>query len=162
MRGAVDAFLSQMRSELDKKAMRQPPVDPAPEPAKPVQPVSPQPQPKTTTISVPGEPWYRDGIGWGLAGAGVAGVAVSTILFVNAKGIEDDANDQPFQTDRDALRDRASSRRTIATIVGIGGAGALVAGLVKLALRPSDRDETAATSLNVGVTADTVFVMGRF
>jgi tetratricopeptide (TPR) repeat protein len=161
MRGAVDAFLSQMRGELDKKAMRQPPVDPAPEPKPPLQTVPPS-QPKTTVIRVPGEAWYRDGIGWGLVGVGAVGLGISTYLVINAKGLEDDANDQQFQTDRDELRDRASSRRTIGTVVGIGGVGLLVAGLVKLAVHPPDREEAVTTSLNVGFTGDGVFVMGRF
>lgn len=157
MRGAVDAFLTQMRSELEKKAMSQPPVEPAPEPKQP----QPTP-PKTTKVKIPGEPWYRDRIGWSLAAAGVVGVGVSSALFVNAKSIESDANDQPIQTDREALRDRASGRRTIATIVGIGGVGLLAAGLVKLALRPPDREEIVTTSLNIGITGDGIFVMGRF
>ncbi len=158
MRGAVDAFLTQMRAELEKKATTQPPIEPAPEPTPP----TPPPQPKTTKVKVPGEPWYRDRIGWGLAGAGLVGIGVSSGLFANAKNIEGDANDEMIQTKREALRDRASSRRTVGTIVGIGGAALLLGGLVKLALRPPDREQTVTTALDVGITGDGVFVMGKF
>ncbi len=156
VRGAVDAFLTQMRAELEKKAMRQPPIEPAPEP-KPA-----PPQPKTMKVKVPGDPWYRDRIGWGLTAAGLLGVGVSTGLLVRANNIEDDANREMVQTERESLRDRASSRRTIGTIVGIGGAALLVGGLVKLALRSPDREETVTMALDVGITGNGVFVMGRF
>jgi tetratricopeptide (TPR) repeat protein len=156
MRGAVDAFLTQMRSELEKKAMSQRPIDPAPEP-KPV----PDP-PKTTTIRIPGEPWHKDRLGWGLGAAGVVSIGVSSWLLISANGLDDDSNKQATQAERQDLRDRASSRRTIGAIVGIGGAGLLVGGIIKLALRPADREETVTTSLNVGITGDGVFVTGRF
>jgi hypothetical protein len=164
VRGAVDAFLTQMRSELDKKAMTQQPVDPAPEPKRASEPKpAEQPgQPKTMKVKVPGEPWYRDGIGWGLVGAGIIGVGISGALFVTANGIEDDANSEMVQTEREVLRDRASSRRVIGTIVGVGGVGLLVGGLVRLALRPADREVTVTTAFDVGITGDSVFVMGRF
>lgn len=157
LRGAVDAFLTQMRSELEKKAMSQPPVDPAPEP-KP-EPVS---QPKTTTIRIPGEPWHRDRLGWAITAAGLVGVGVSSWLLVSANGLDKDSNVQPLQAERQELRDRASSRRTIGTFVGIGGAALLVGGLVKLALHPDDRTETVTTSLNLGIAGDGIFVTGRF
>lgn len=158
LRGAVDAFLTQMRSELERKAMSQPPTEPAPEP----KPAPDPPQPKTTTIKIPGEPWHRDRVGWGLSAAGVVGVGVSSWLFINAKGLDEDSNAEATQGERKDLRDRASSRRLLGTIVGVGGAGLLVAGLVKLALRPDDREQTITTSLNLGITGDGVFVTGRF
>ncbi len=156
LRGAVDAFLTQMRAELEKKAMSQPPVEPAPEP-KP----APPPQPKTKKVKVPGAPWYRDRIGWGFTAAGLVGLGVSSGLLASANNIEDDANREMVQTKRESLRDRASNRRTIGTIAGIGGAALLVGGLIKLALRPPDREETV-TTLDVGITGDGVFVMGKF
>ena len=157
LRGAVDAFLTQMRNELEKKAMNQPPTEPAPDP-KPLEPA----QPNTATIMIPGEPWHRDRLGLGLAAAGVIGLSVSSWCFISARGLVEGSNSQPTQGERQDLRDRASSRRLIGTILGVGGAGLLVGGLVKLALRPADREVTVTTSLKVGITGDSVFVTGRF
>ena len=159
MKGAVEAFVSQMKSELQKKAMTQPPTEAAPEP-KPI----PEPaQPKVTVVRVPGEPWYRDTIGWSLAGAGFVGIGVAAWLFASANSTEDDANAQANQSERERLRDRASSRRVVGSVVGIGSAALLVTGIVKLALRPGDREErVTTTSIDFSVSRDGIFVVGRF
>lgn len=155
LRDAVNAFLTQMRSELEKKAMKQEPTDPAPE-------AKPEPLPTIETVAIPGEPWHRDRLGWGTAAMGVVAVGVSSWLLVSANALDNDSNEQASQAERKSLRDRASSRRTIGATVGIGGAAFLVGGLVKLALRPSDRTETVTTSLSVTISGDGFLVSGRF
>ncbi len=47
-------------------------------------------------------------------------------------------------------------------IVGLGSVALLATGVVRLALRPDDRDQTVTTSLNIGVGTNSVFVVGRF
>jgi tetratricopeptide (TPR) repeat protein len=160
LKSAVEAFITQMKGELEKKAMTQPPVEPAPEPKtqpapQPVQPVVPTP------ATVPAESWYADPIGWSLVGTGVVGVGVSGVLLMSANGIDSDANNEPAQQARMDLREKADSRRTIATIVGIGGAGLLVGGIVKLAIHPAAQ-ERPMTSWNIGVTGNGVQVFGTF
>jgi len=44
----------------------------------------------------------------------------------------------------------------------IAGGAALITGIIKLAISLKERTRTIAASLDVGVTHDTVFVMGRF
>ncbi len=159
VRAAVEAFLSQLKVELQRKAATPPRVEPPADPAKPVQPPAP---PKVVTVRIPGEPWYRDRLGWGLAGAGVVAIGAGSWLLIDAKGIEDDANAQPGQAERDRLRDRASSRRVVGSVIGGVGLAVLVTGVVKLAMSPSDREQTATAAFGVGVTSGTIFVMGRF
>jgi hypothetical protein len=108
------------------------------------------------------EPWYADGFGWGLTGAGVIGVGVSLGLVISASGLDKDANNETMQEKRDELHERASDRRLVGAVVGIAGGAALVTGIVKLIIRPKDRERTVTTSLGVGVARDGVFVMGRF
>lgn len=159
LRGGVDAFLTQMKSELQRKAATPPP------PVEPVVPPTTAPglvPPKVTTVTVPGEPWHHDRLGWGLTGVGVVAIGVGGWLLFDAKGIEDDANVQPAQTERERLRDRASGRRLTGTVIGGLGAAFLLTGIVKLAMSPADREETVATSFDVGLTNDSIFVTGRF
>jgi tetratricopeptide (TPR) repeat protein len=158
LKSAVDAFVTQMKSELEKKAMTQPPVEPAPDPK---QQPAPQPVQPIAPVVVDAPPWYSDPIGWGLTGAGVVSLGVSGALFLTANGIDDDANAEPSQQARMDLRDNASGRRTIATIVGVGGAALLVGGVVKLAIRPATQ-ERPATTLNVGITSNGIQVFGTF
>lgn len=159
LRGAVDAFLIQLKVELQRKAAVPAPVEPTPEVKAPE---PPPPPPKVTKVKIPGEPWYRDGLGWGIAGAGVVALGVGGWLLIDAKGIEDDANSQAAQSARESLRDRATTRRITGSIVGGVGVAVLVAGIVKLAMSPADHEETVTASFSVGVSSDTVFVTGRF
>jgi tetratricopeptide (TPR) repeat protein len=155
IRGAVDAFVTQMKSELENKAKTQLPIEPAPEP----KPVS---TPRTTKVLVPGEAWYRDRLAWGLSGAGLVGVGVASWLLVDANGLDRDSNSEPVQGEREQLRDRASRRRTLGALLVIGGGGLLATGFIKLAVRPADREHTITTSWNVGISGDGIFAAGRF
>ncbi len=156
IRDAVEGFRTQMKGELEKKAMTQTPVEPAPYPQPTVDP------PKTKVVRVPAPRWYEDTFGWTLAIGGAAGIGVSTWLFLDATRLQDDADMQVDQGKRDELRDRASSRRTTGVVVGLGGLALLATGVVKLVLRPDDREQTVIGSLNVGIGGDSIFVMGRF
>ena len=160
IKDAVDGFIKQMKSELEKKAMTQPPMEPAPE-SKEAAPIAPAP-PTTVMVIDRAEPWYADGLGWGLAGAGVVGAGISVGLFVSASGLDSDANAETRQEVRTSLRERASDRRLVGTIVGIAGGGALVTGIIKLVIRPKDRERTVTGSLNLGISHEGFQVMGQF
>lgn len=159
---AVETFIRDMKSELEKKAMTSPPTEPAPDgkamPSPGREPLPPTPAP----VIEPGAPWYADGIGWGIVGAGAVGTGISVWLLLDAKSLDDDANSEPSQAMQEDLHDRASSRRLTGTIVGVVGAAALVTGIVKLVITPGDRERSSATSFNFGVTRNGVVVMGRF
>ena len=155
IKDGVEGFIKQMKDELAKKAMTQPPIEPAPD-TKPNNPT-----PATVTVDR-AEPWYADGFGWGLTGAGVVGLGVSFGFVISARGLDMDANDETAQEVRDELHERASDRRLIGVVVGIAGGAALVTGVVKLIIRPKDRERTVTTSLGIGVAPDGIFVMGRF
>jgi tetratricopeptide (TPR) repeat protein len=144
----VTGLIAQMRSELDKAAMTQQPTEPAPEPV-----------PASTTPSSDAA-WYSDAMGWGLTAAGAVGLGVAGGLFLSASNLDDDANQNPIQRERDDLYDQASRRRLVGTIVGIGGAGLLVTGVIKLAITPTGA--RSATSWNLGVSGNGVMVFGRF
>ncbi|MEP6864173.1 MAG: tetratricopeptide repeat protein [Deltaproteobacteria bacterium] len=87
MRTAVEDFVKQMKSELDKKAMSQPPTEPAPEPKPKLeaarQPVAPQPV-------APVDPWYADGLGWTFAGAGLLATGIGGYLLLDANDLYDE------------------------------------------------------------------------
>lgn len=158
---AVESLLRDMKSELERKAMTRPPVEPADgeankDIAKPAVPIVVAPPP-----AVPASPWYADGLGWGLVGAGVVGGGVSVFLFVSASSLDDDANKEPSQTKQDELRAQAGSRRLAGTIIGVVGAGALVTGIVKLAINPRAERERAS-SLSFTFTTNGVAVAGQF
>ncbi len=118
--------------------------------------------PGPKVVRVPAPRWYEDTFGWTLAIGGAAGIGVSTWLFLDATSLQDDADMQLDQGKRDQLRDRASSRRTTGVVVGLGGLALLATGVVKLVLRPDDREQTVIGSLNVGLGGDSIFVLGRF
>ncbi|MBA3451973.1 MAG: hypothetical protein H0T42_02610 [Deltaproteobacteria bacterium] len=158
LRGGVDAFLTQLKNELQRKAATPPPVVPDPEPAAPPGLMAP----KVVQVRVPGEPLHRDQLGWGITAVGVVAIGAGGWLLFDAKGIEDGANVQAAQSERERLGDRASSRRLVGSIVGGVGVGFLVTGIVKLAMSPPDREETVTTSFGVGLTSDSIFVTGRF
>ncbi len=82
--------------------------------------------------------------------------------MVSANGLDDDANREPRAETRDELHDRASSRRLIGAIVGIGAAGLLVTGVVKLIVHPDDHERIVTTAWQLQVTSDGFSVLGRF
>ncbi len=155
---AVDGFIKQMKDELAKKAITQPPTDAAPD----TNPITPTPAPATLAVVDRAEPWYADGFGWGLTGAGIVGIGVSLGFVISARGLDQDANAETAQEVRDELHERASDRRQIGVVVGIAGGAALVTGVIKLVVRPKDRARTVKTSLGIGVARDGIFVMGTF
>jgi tetratricopeptide (TPR) repeat protein len=111
-------------------------------------PVPPPPEetarPTTPAVVAPAErPWYRDGVGAILIGAGAVGLATGGGLYLWARSSADGG-----ETYGDAVNalDRARERRTIAVVVaGVGGALA-VAGLVRL-LTVDDEPERRGVAL---------------
>lgn len=163
---AAEGFIKDMKAELEKKAMTSQPTEPAPDP-RPTGAATESTQsatnaPQIVTVVQPTEPWYADGLGWGLAGTGGIASTISIYLLLDAKSLEDDANRESSQVTQAALRDRAGDRRLAGAIIGVAGAAALVTGIVKLAITPSAQERTATSSLDFGVTRNGFAVVGRF
>jgi tetratricopeptide (TPR) repeat protein len=150
---AVKKFIEQMRAELDQKAMHERPTEPAMPATSPSAPVMLPPAPV--------ERWYDDGFGWGLSGAGLIAAGVGVGFLIDASSLDDDANHTSNQQQQNTLRNEISTRSIVGAIVGIGGAGLLVTGIIKLAIHPS-APESNAVAWNVGVAPGEVFVFGRF
>lgn len=160
VRTAVEEFLAQLRQELQRKAA--PPPAEAPPPTNQPDPPPPPAPPAFVRVRVPGEPWHRDRIALALTGGGVLATGIGAALLISAKGIEDNANTEPAQVERQRLRDRSAGRRVTGVVVGGVGVAVLLVGLVKLAITPDDHEEIRSAAVRVGVTADTVFVAGSF
>lgn len=162
---AVEDFIREMKAEQEKRAMTKQPTEPAPD-SRPtvIEPASnPPPSPRVVTVLDRGEPWYADGLGWGLTGTGVVASGASLWLLLDASSLSDDANHEASQEKQTALRNRASDRRLAGAIVGVVGGAALVTGIIKLAIAPKDRQRTVtAADLALGVTSNGVVVSGRF
>jgi tetratricopeptide (TPR) repeat protein len=152
---SVTGFIAQMRAELENRAMTAPPTEPAASAAVPtVPPIAAAP-----AVGSPApEPWYADGVGWGLAAGGVIALGGSAALLVSAAGLDDDANHTSMQRASDELHDRAYTRSLAGAALGIGGVALLATGIVKLVVTPTARTETAGVAIAPGG----VSVFGRF
>ena len=165
---SVQEFVTQMKAELDKKAMSQPPTEPAADAAKPapVEPPKPvmTPTPTPTLPPVPPTPreqrWYDDSLGWVATGVGAVGLGLGSYLIVDAHRISSDADNEPTQSTRDAMRDKASSRQLVGVISTLGGAAVLASGVVRFAL--SSSRTTTTTAWHLSFTPQGVQVSGGF
>jgi len=165
---AVKGFLVQMRSELDKKAMTQKPVEPgpvqgseaapdavhAPSSEAPVQSLDRQLAARRP------EEWYDDRWGWALAGTGVLGLAVGGGLLIDGASLSHDANAAASQQEYDKLHDKANTRSINGAVVGIGGAVLLLTGVIKLAVHPKETSRVARW--NIAVSDHGLMALGEF
>jgi hypothetical protein len=137
-----------MRAELDKRAMTEPPTEPAPAgPVPMVHIVPPPPVIAPKAIA----PWYADRVGWVLTASGALALAGSAGLFSSAAGLEDDANHTSAQRTSAELHDRAHTRSLFGAAVGVGGVALLASGILKLVVTPS-----------FAITPGGVVAFGRF
>lgn len=154
---AVNNFIAQIKSELNKKAMTQPPLEPAATQGSVPALVHRHDQPPIPSNT---EAWYADTFGWGLAATGVAGLAVGGGLLLDAANLNDDAKANPFQQESERLYDKASTRNLLGTVISIGGAGLFVTGIIKLAVHSNESARVAGWNISTSGTG--VMVFGSF
>lgn len=133
----------------DKKlvVLEIPPLEREPEPA---------PEPAFDVERIPGEPWYRDNLGWGLVAGAAALAGGATFALLRAGSLESEARGETDLGARDRLFDQADGYGTAGAVL-VGAAVAVgVAGAVRLVLSPPDterrvpRKRGAAAELLVG------------
>lgn len=168
LKAAVEGFLVQMKSELETKAMSQPPRDLAPPreatPPREARPETKQTRPAQTIAPIelvePGPPWYKDTWGWGFTAGGVIAGSVSAFLVWSAVDLDNDANTEPDVIRQNELHDRADARRIWGVLTGVGGAALITTGVVKLAVTGASRRTN--TAWNFGIHRQGVAFMARF
>lgn len=164
----VRNFITQMEAELEKKAMTAPPIEAASSTVSREEIAASTPTTREAGLSDVHQPiqnsirprWYEDTLGWTFAGAGFVGVVVSGGLFVDASGVQEDADRAASQQVRIALQDKADSRTLTGAVVGIAAAGLLATGVIKLALH--DSSEPTTTAWHLSFTSNGVVAFGRF
>ncbi len=131
-------------------------------PAEPVGPIGMSVDDAIGRGVTPAEPWYRDKVGWALAGSGVALALGGALSIGHAGSLEDDAKAPGLDlNERDQLLDDADTYRGVGVGFVVVGAGLALAGTVVLALVPEGGGGTMA---NVSVRDDgfTITFAGSF
>lgn len=122
----------------------------------------PEPDGGLVIETVPGEPWYRDTVGWGVLGGGVALIGGGVFATLRAGSLSDDANAEPDLGERDRLFDQADTNRTAgAILLGVGAAAAVV-GAVRLALAPADRERQVPREQALVIGPGSIAIKLRF
>jgi tetratricopeptide (TPR) repeat protein len=154
---AVNGFIAQMKSELDKKAMTQKPTEAAPPQVNESPPARLRAEQQVTP---PTDAWYKDHVGWGLTAVGVVGVAVGAGFLIDAVSLRNQANANPSQQGSNRQHEIVGSRSVLGGGLGIGGVVFLVSGVIKLAIHADSSPSVAEWSL--AVSGDGVLVSGSF
>lgn len=173
-RAAVEQFIQQMRAELDRKAMSQPPTtidtsgseaasgkDGPSERLTVLRPVAP-PREQGATAKVGARTgWFWLGVG--LTSAGLVGGGATTWLALTADRMYSQSNEtRRPSSERLDLADRADARRGGALVVGIASGVVLGVGVVTLAVAPRTSRPTNTVALTIGFTGNGVAMFGRF
>jgi hypothetical protein len=143
LRALIECHIATMTAELERAASTAPPTEPVP-----VDDPDPPPPPPPPTPRAP--PWYRDPVAWTVTGTGVAVTGVGVFLLLDAADLREQSEMDPRDAVRRELLARADRRETWGTVVTVGGAALVAAGVVKLVFTPdAPRDERPRVSLRV-------------
>jgi len=163
---AVNGFLAQMKSELDKKAMTQKPIEPGPGHSNPPQELQSSPILPPARAADVTRPVDRDDspdwFGWSLTGSGVVMLGVSSVLFYRASQLNKQGDSESAMGARQNFYDQASSRNVAGVIVGTTGAAVTVIGAVRLIFHHRSPSQSTATTINIGITNRGVYAAGSF
>ena len=175
LRRLIECHITSMSAELDRAASTAPPT--GPESTRPRDATTPPPETTATATSEPAkpaqplelqldepaerEPWQADTLGWTIGGAGLVVAGVGGFLLLDARGLRADANDEDSEPARIDLRERADKHQSWGTAATITGGALLIAGIVKLALRP-DAPRRATSGGSLRITPSGFALEGRF
>lgn len=148
---SVRDFITQMKGELDKKATKQPPVEPAPAPPPPAVTPSPEPRPSIAPrAEAPRGMPPRRRLAIGLGVGGVAAIGLGIGLGVRAHGFEADADALcPMRVcesavEANALLDRGKTNTLYANLsLAVGAAATIGAVVLWLTGSPSHQPRAA-------------------
>ncbi len=148
-RDAATGFIEEMQRELDQAATKSVPTEPAPTPL--IGPTTPAPR---IDQKMPAKlaPWYSDSVGWVLVGGGTVATTAAVLLLLKASSAEDEANAEPVLSRREELRDSASTWRLLGGVSAAVGAGLVISGVVKLAIKPSRTTEVTVAPTGGGLS----------
>ncbi|MEZ4361511.1 MAG: hypothetical protein R3B48_15095 [Kofleriaceae bacterium] len=141
LREAIAQFIEELNREL--ASAERSGETPSPDPPQPPAPAAVQLHERPRS---PPAPWYRDNVGWALAGGGFALSLASLGFAVSAGSLDDEAAQTSLESKRASLRESARKHRLTAYVLGGIGVPLLTVGGVKLAL-VSDADRTVVTAL---------------
>jgi hypothetical protein len=164
---AVNAFMTEMRTHMENRALTMPPNGPAEATSQPA-PSETAPGTQLSTIRAPastanneersGPNW----VGWGLTVVGVASIGTSGALFLSASNLDDKANTTPDARARNSLHDQAHTRRVVGAVVGGVGIAVIAAGVLDLVLSRPHKRTTNTASLDLGIVDHGIVVLGHF
>jgi tetratricopeptide (TPR) repeat protein len=144
VRALVECHIASMTAELQRAAATAPPTGPAPDGDAASDPSQPAVARTNTATVAPleasaprDEPWYDDRVGLGIAGAGIIATGIGAWLLVDAGSLYDEASREDRDHVRTELRADADKRQTWGIVTTAVGGAALVAGVVKLAIKPN-------------------------
>jgi hypothetical protein len=109
-----------------------PPAEPAPVPAA-LEPAPIAPAPVAPPSDEP-RAWYKDPLGLGLVGGGLACGVIGLITYRSATGDLDAADDAATYPEHDELVDKARGKRTLAAVFAIGGVALVGAGTIRFVM----------------------------
>jgi len=163
----VTGFLQQMRGELERRAMTQPPTDAASEPEVPSRArrhsaPAPGTEPSSAIDGRGDARWYSDSIGWGLAGSGVIGGGVAAYLLVSASELHESGDRTLDEERRRELRDTSHTRTIAGVAIGIGSVGLIAIGVIKLAHHGGRATPPSAAAWRIGAGYRGAVVICRF
>ena len=119
-----------------------PQSEPAPVPVAEPAPIAPAPV--APPVSDEPRAWYKDPLGLGLVGGGVACGVIGFITYRSATGDLDAADDAATYPEHDELVDKAHGKRTLAAVFAIGGVALVGAGTVRYVMvRERERNAVA-------------------
>jgi hypothetical protein len=113
-----------------------------------------EPVPSLAERDVHEQRWYGDGWGWALVGTGAVSAATSVALLWEANGLRNDANDEPRQGRRQALRDKADNRTLMGGAAAAVAAALTIGAIVKLVVVDDD-DGKRSSSVRAHVAIGT-------
>lgn len=159
-RATVEKLIRMMEDEMAKAASTAEPSETAPDVKLGEGSDDREPDPAVMRSTSATRPrWYQDGLGWGLSIGGALGIGVGGGFLLKANGLDSEAARESDQAERKRLQDQAGTWQTAGTVTVIAGGALVVAGIIKLVIRPHASAEVVVAPTEGGAS---VLAVGRF